>query len=100
MDPSLWFIVREGDEIAAVLRGEPNRFDAGWVGAIGVRKPWRKRGLGLALLHHAFGEFYRRGRHEGCTRCRRAESHRCDAAVRACRHARRLRGGGVREELA
>ncbi len=25
------------------------------------RKPWRKRGLGLALLHHAFGEFYRRG---------------------------------------
>jgi mycothiol synthase len=60
-DPTLWFVVREGDEIAAVLRGEPQRFDAGWVGAIGVRKPWRKRGLGLALLHHAFGEFHRRG---------------------------------------
>jgi ribosomal protein S18 acetylase RimI-like enzyme len=26
-----------------------------------VRKPWRKRGLGLALLHHAFGVFYSRG---------------------------------------
>jgi mycothiol synthase len=60
-DPTLWWIVRDGDEIAAVLRGEPKRFDAGWVGAIGVRKPWRKRGVGLALLHHAFGEFYSRG---------------------------------------
>lgn len=60
-DLSLWFIVREGDEIAAVLRGDAHRFNSGWVGAIGVRKPWRKRGLGLALLLHAFGEFYRRG---------------------------------------
>jgi len=60
-EPSLWFIVREGNQIAAVLRGDAHRFGAGWVGAIGVRKPWRKRGLGLALLHHAFGEFYRRG---------------------------------------
>ena len=60
-DPTLWFIVRDGDEIAAALRGEPDRGGAGWVGAIGVRKPWRKRGLGLALLLHAFGEFYRRG---------------------------------------
>ena len=53
--------MRDGDEIAAALRGEPDRGGAGWVGAIGVRKPWRKRGLGLALLLHAFGEFYRRG---------------------------------------
>ena len=60
-DPSLWFIVREGDETAAVLRGDAQRFDSGWIGAVGVRKPWRKRGLGLALLHHAFGEFYGRG---------------------------------------
>ena len=60
-DPTLWFIVREGDEIAAVLRGKPELAGAGWVGALGVRPRWRKRGLGLALLHHAFGEFYRRG---------------------------------------
>jgi len=33
----------------------------GWVGTLGVRKPWRKSGLGLALLQHTFGEFYRRG---------------------------------------
>jgi mycothiol synthase len=60
-DSTLWFIVREGGEIAAVLRCEPDRSGAGFVGALGVLKPWRKRGLGLALLRHAFGEFYRRG---------------------------------------
>jgi len=27
-----------------------------------VRRPWRRKGLGLALLLHSFGEFYRRGR--------------------------------------
>jgi mycothiol synthase len=61
-DPSLWFQVRDGDEIAAVMRCEPDRSGAGFVGALGVRKPWRKRGLGLALLRHAFGEFHRRGK--------------------------------------
>jgi GNAT superfamily N-acetyltransferase len=60
-DPTLWFVVREADEVAAVLRGDPERAGAGWVGALGVRRSWRKRGLGLALLRHAFGEFYRRG---------------------------------------
>jgi len=61
-DPTLWFVVRDGDEIAAVLRGEPDRSGAGFVGAVAVRKPWRKRGIALALLRHAFGEFYRRGK--------------------------------------
>lgn len=60
-DPTLWFIVRRGDEIAAVLRCDAERAGAGWIGALGVRGPWRKRGLGLALLRHAFREFYRRG---------------------------------------
>src|SRR6266511_666116 len=60
-DPTLWFLVRDGDELAAVMRCDPDRSDAGFVGALGVRKPWRRRGLGLALLQYAFGEFYRRG---------------------------------------
>ncbi len=29
---------------------------------LGVRRQWRKRGIGLALLRHSFGEFYRRGK--------------------------------------
>lgn len=61
-DPTLWFIVRDGDEIAAMMRNEPDRSGAGFIGAIGVRKPWRRRGLALALLRHAFAEFYRRGK--------------------------------------
>jgi mycothiol synthase len=60
-DPTLWFIVRDGDKIAAVVRNDPDRSGAGFVGALGVLKPWRRRGLGLALLLHTFGEFYRRG---------------------------------------
>jgi ribosomal protein S18 acetylase RimI-like enzyme len=35
----------------------------GWIGAIGVREHWRRRGLGLALLRHGFAELYRRGEH-------------------------------------
>lgn len=61
-DPTLWFVVRDGEEIAAVMRNEPDRSGAGFVGALGVRKPWRRRGIALALLQHAFGEFYRRGK--------------------------------------
>jgi ribosomal protein S18 acetylase RimI-like enzyme len=60
-DPTLWFIVRDGDRVAAILRADPEVERAGWIGALGVLKPWRRRGLGLALLRHAFGEFYRRG---------------------------------------
>ena len=33
----------------------------GWIRTLGVRPPWRKRGLGEALLLHSFGEFYKRG---------------------------------------
>ena len=35
----------------------------GWVDVVGVRRPWRNRGLGLALLRHAFTEYHRRGTH-------------------------------------
>ena len=59
-DPTLWFLVWDGDQVAAVLRGE-RRGEQGWIGAIGVRGPWRKRGLGLALLQHAFADWFRRG---------------------------------------
>jgi GNAT superfamily N-acetyltransferase len=59
-DPSLVYLVREGDEVAAA---EINafRFGMGWVGTLGTRVPWRGRGLGRALLLTAFGEFHRRG---------------------------------------
>lgn len=59
-DPTLWFLVWDGEAVAAVLRGE-RRGEQGWIGAIGVRRPWRKRGVGLALLRHVFADWFRRG---------------------------------------
>jgi mycothiol synthase len=64
-DPSLWFIAWDGDEVAGICLCRPNSYsdpDLGYVNILGVRRLWRKRGLGLAFLQHAFGEFYRRGK--------------------------------------
>jgi mycothiol synthase len=60
-DPTLWFLVRDGDEVVAVCRNEANRNGGGYVGALGVRRPWRGKGYAKALLLHTFREFHRRG---------------------------------------
>ena len=63
-DPSLWWVVDEGEELAAIslnawhFSGDPQ---FGWVHVLGVRPQWRKRGLGTALLHHSFRDFRERG---------------------------------------
>ena len=59
-NPSLWFLAFAGDEVAGAALCNLQE-DAGWVDTLGVRRPWRRKGLGIALLLHAFGEFYRRG---------------------------------------
>jgi mycothiol synthase len=55
------FMIRDGDEIAAVTRNEGNRNGGGYIGAIGVRRPWRGKGYAKALLLHSFRVFYERG---------------------------------------
>jgi GNAT superfamily N-acetyltransferase len=60
-DPSLWFLIRDGEKLAAVVRNDPDRHGGGYVGALGVRRPWRGKGYGKALLQHSFREFHRRG---------------------------------------
>ncbi len=63
-DPALWFLALDGEQIAGIALCEPKTTEdpaEGWVSTLGVRRPWRKRGLGLALLRHAFRAFYRRG---------------------------------------
>ena len=58
-DPSLYFIAWGGNQpVGGALchAGPP-----AWVNSLAVAREWRGRGLGLALLQHAFGEFYRRG---------------------------------------
>lgn len=59
-DPTLWFIAFDGDEIAGASLCILQE-DTGWVDTLAVRRPWRRKGLGMALLLHSFGEFYRRG---------------------------------------
>jgi mycothiol synthase len=63
-DPTLWFLAFEDDKIAG---GSLCAYymDQAWVDTLAVLRPWRRKGVGLALLLHSFGEFYRRG-----SRCR------------------------------
>jgi mycothiol synthase len=64
-DPTLLFLAMDGNEVAGINICQAHYFDdpdSGWVGTLGVRRQWRKRGIGLALLCHSFNEFYRRGK--------------------------------------
>lgn len=64
-DPTLWFLAKDGDEIAGICRCTnkiPEDPTMGWVNQLCVRKPWRRRGLGMTLLLTAFNELYRRGK--------------------------------------
>jgi len=63
-EPALWFLAVEGGEIAGVSLCRlpyPGRPSVGWVRTLGVRPPWRRRGLGLALLVRSFRELRGRG---------------------------------------
>ena len=60
LDPALWHIAWDGEEVAGYSLSHM-RQDIGWVSNLGVRRPWRKCGLGLALLLQSFAAFYERG---------------------------------------
>ncbi len=59
-DPSFWSIAEEGGRpvgaISGLIWGS-----VGWVGELGVRKPWRGRGIAAALLRRSFSTFGSRG---------------------------------------
>lgn len=64
-DTSLWRLVQDGADIAALSMSVPSRGDdhtVGWVGVLAVRRPWRRRGLARALLLESFGLFRSIGR--------------------------------------
>jgi mycothiol synthase len=60
-DPTLYFLAFDGEQMAGCSLCRYELGD-GWVNTLAVLRPWRKRGLGMALLLHSFGEFYRRGK--------------------------------------
>ena len=65
-DPSVWYVaVDGGGMIAGIALWQPKMPegpDMAYCDTLGVARRWRRKGLGLALLQHSFGEFYRRGK--------------------------------------
>ena len=63
-DPDLWLVALDGDEVVGASLNYPERADDpgyGWIGTIGVRRPWRRRGVGEALLRRTFALLHARG---------------------------------------
>jgi mycothiol synthase len=64
-DPDLYFLAVNGEEIAGFslcyrkIEEDP---EMGWVGSLGVRRAWRRQGIGLALLLNSFQELKRIGK--------------------------------------
>ena len=65
-DPTLWLVAVDADEIAGIaLNGiQVHQPDTGRIMIVGVRRPWRRQGLGEALLRASFAALAARG----CTR--------------------------------
>jgi mycothiol synthase len=62
-DPTLWFLAWDGDQPAGVVFGCKETDDdpeMGWIHTVGVRRAWRRRGVGQALLQRMFCELYAR----------------------------------------
>jgi GNAT superfamily N-acetyltransferase len=63
-DSGIWFLACEKEKVVGVVLNahdkEPNTV---WVDHLSVKREWRKKGIGKALLLYSFGEFYKRGLH-------------------------------------
>jgi GNAT superfamily N-acetyltransferase len=61
-DPELYVLAMDGETPAGIMIGEysDEYEDTGWVDALAVLPDYRRKGLGLALLHHAFGLYWQR----------------------------------------
>jgi GNAT superfamily N-acetyltransferase len=62
-DPTLWCVVRAGDKIAAGTVCTGDTYGGGFVHALFTRRPWRRQGVGAALLGDSFVRFWERGEH-------------------------------------
>jgi len=59
-DPALWFVAWDGEQVAGATMGEV-RNEVGEIMHVGVRRPWRRRGLGQALTQRLLGALYAKG---------------------------------------
>jgi mycothiol synthase len=70
IDPSLWQVAWDGDEVAGSVINEINRFEneqlgleIGWLDSVSTRRPWRRRGLAAALIARSLVVLRDRGMH-------------------------------------
>lgn len=64
-DPSLWLVAMDGERMAGICICRAEDYENpeyGFVNELGVRRAFRKRGIGSALLNTAFAVFHARGR--------------------------------------
>jgi len=62
--PDLWWLATDGEQIAGVClnrMADDGDLEHGYVHVLGVRPPWRRRGIAEALLRHSFHDFRGRG---------------------------------------
>lgn len=59
-DPALWFLVMDGEQIAGTIFASDIDGN-GWIEIVGVRRPWRGRGVASAMLKHVFNAYLERG---------------------------------------
>jgi mycothiol synthase len=63
-EPDVWLVAWDGEEMAGAALNYPERSGDpghGWVGTLGVRRDWRRRGVGEALLRRSFKVLHARG---------------------------------------
>jgi len=62
--PETLYVAVIDDEVVGYSLCEPHTVEdseMGWVGILGVRRAWRGRGVGMALLTHSFHDLYGHG---------------------------------------
>jgi mycothiol synthase len=67
-DANLWFLAWEGDQLAGYIGAEARAAEdpqRGYVPLLGVRRAYRRRGVGETLLRHVFRALFLRGK-RGC----------------------------------
>ena len=95
----LWFLVEDEGELAGFSICARRSEHDGYVHVLGVRRPWRRRGLGTALSSIRFASSVTRGCETRRSDGRRRKPDGRGTAVRAGRHARRAPLERYRKEL-
>jgi GNAT superfamily N-acetyltransferase len=68
LDPSLWQVAWDGDEVAGLIingiyphENEQTGQQVGWLDSVATRRPWRGRGLAAALISRSLHALRDRG---------------------------------------